>query len=298
MRVNYEEKTFEIFFNMEISNKLSACFPLGQALEGFLGADFVAMSSSVSLSKIITGDPFLLYYCKGATLEEIIDIKKTFLTTKSIHKLNSIYMGLINKLPPMKSNLLFQYKKPEYMLTANALEWDAWNQPYYRYDLYDGDTFQHSTLVELSEKLVNIAKVVYASPAISSINELIDSYNNKNLLNETNFTDVSNLKGHGRNTYIKSGYNSIACSEYTKVESIPVDKLNKNYNSKKFNNNCDYIIYFSSTLEESMKNTYLYEAYKSLNQNNYEYHNFKLLYAMSKINNCLLILGLRWLLLF
>ena len=132
MRVNYEEKTFEMFFNMEISSKINTYFPIGQRLEGYLAVDFFCLFNNVVLSKSITGYPFWLNYYKGVNLEEISQICKDFQPAKEIPDLDNIYARLINKLPAMKSNVFFQYKKPEYMKTGNASEWREWGRKYYQ----------------------------------------------------------------------------------------------------------------------------------------------------------------------
>lgn len=39
MKVNFEEKTYESYFNIELSNRSDIFFPPGQSLEGLLGFD-------------------------------------------------------------------------------------------------------------------------------------------------------------------------------------------------------------------------------------------------------------------
>ena len=49
MRSNYEEKTFESYFNIELDRKSSCFFPLGQVQEGVLGFDASAYTNSRKL---------------------------------------------------------------------------------------------------------------------------------------------------------------------------------------------------------------------------------------------------------
>lgn len=51
-----------------------------------------------------------------------------------------------------------------------------------------------------------------ASPALENVNDLVDAKQRKCLEN-TNFRPATELTGHHRNTYIKAGTYSIACSE-------------------------------------------------------------------------------------
>ena len=49
MRAQYEEKTFESYFNSELSSRKIFYFPPGQVQEGSMGADTVAFTKSRSL---------------------------------------------------------------------------------------------------------------------------------------------------------------------------------------------------------------------------------------------------------
>src|SRR5258705_611300 len=124
MTANFEEKSYEQFFNSELDSKTSVYFPLGQVQEGFLGFDVNAMSRNRRLWRLL-GHPFWFFPdFPGVQLREIADEMERFLR---VH---------INELPRMKTNLLFQYKRPEYIKSALGTEWKHWKNPYYRYDIY------------------------------------------------------------------------------------------------------------------------------------------------------------------
>ena len=58
MRVNYEEKTFESYFNNELDSRTSVYFPFGQVQEGSIGADSAAFSKNRRLWWRL-GHPFI-----------------------------------------------------------------------------------------------------------------------------------------------------------------------------------------------------------------------------------------------
>ena len=103
MKATFEEKTFESYFNSELDRKSDIYFPPGQVLEGKVGFDSSSYSKSRWLWRKI-GHPFLVSpRFKGADLKEIADEVEDLLEFE------------IDNLPRMKANILFQYKRPEFI---------------------------------------------------------------------------------------------------------------------------------------------------------------------------------------
>lgn len=103
MKVNYEEKVFESYFNSELRDCTKMVFSPGQRLEGLIGFDFMANIPSFYLDEYFG----INQNASGITKEE--------LELKLGDKLDSI--------PHLTANIFLQYKKPSYLTNSNASEW-------------------------------------------------------------------------------------------------------------------------------------------------------------------------------
>lgn len=209
MSPKYEEKTYESYFNSELDRRSSVHFPFGQVQEGGIGADAAGFSRSYWLWQKL-GYPFLpsLRY-RGVSLLDLAKEMEFILTRQ------------IKGIPAIKVNLLFQYKRPSWMVSKSATEWPHWRQKYFRYDI---DSNQQKLLAQIDSKFGKDVLVLYAAPAIIDVNELVEMQQQDRIIEATNFTLATKLKGHHRNTYISAGTHSIACSEPQRIECF--DLLN------------------------------------------------------------------------
>lgn len=198
MRPRFEEKTFESYFNTELDRRADVYFPFGQVQEGGIGADASFFSRSRSLWRRLGHPYFFRLPFDGITLREMADEMEHVLGIE------------IDHIPDMKANLLFQYKRPERIISKLGAEWPHWNQSYFRYDIYKE---QQALLSHLAAKFGNRALILYASPAINDVNDLVDVKRKRRLIEHTNFRPAADLDSHHRNTYIRAGMHSIACSE-------------------------------------------------------------------------------------
>lgn len=203
MRIHYEEKTFEGYFNAELSRRGVFFFPPGQVQEGSLGADSVVMSRSRWLWRRL-GHPYLFSVpFKGASYRRMAEEMEIYLQRE------------ITDVPNISGNIFFQYKRSEYMVLKSAGEWVNWKQPYYRYDIYQE---QHELLEHLHQKFGSDVLIVYAAPAVQDVNELVDLHNTQKIIASTNFRPAHELSGHHRNTFIEPGGHSWACSDPARLE--------------------------------------------------------------------------------
>ena len=213
MTPKFEEKTFENFFNSELDRRSSVYFPFGQVQEGGIGADSSAMSKSQKIWRIL-GYPRHIYH--GVFLEELAAEMEDFLGTE------------IDHIPRMKVNLLFQYKRPERIASHRGREWLHWNEPYFRYDIYQQ---QQVRLAHIARKFGDRALVLYAAPAIADVNELVEAKKRIGLIESTNFRPAIDLANHRRNTFTKAGIFSFACSQPERLERYDLleelDKLDR-----------------------------------------------------------------------
>lgn len=212
MRAQYEEKTFESYFNSELSSRKIFYFPPGQVQEGSMGADTVAFTKSRSLWRRLGYPYWFNLPFQGAPYREMAEEMERHLSRE------------IADVPDIKGNIFFQYKRSEYMMKASAEEWKHWNKPYFRYEIYPE---QQALLEHLHSKFSKRVLILYAAPAIQDVSELVDLHVRQQLISRTNFRPAYELAGHKRNTFVNPGAHSWACSEPVRLDPFSFeDTLN------------------------------------------------------------------------
>ncbi|WEJ86185.1 hypothetical protein [Kluyvera intermedia] len=283
MLAKYEEKTYESYFNSELDKRSSIYFPFGQVQEGGIGADSAAMSQDIWLWKRFgcRSQPWLRF--SGIDLMVVAEI------------MNDLIEGEIKNIPSIKTNLLFQYKRPELITTAKGKEWSYWNQKYYRYPIYKE---QQILLEKLDKRFGSKALILYASPAIYDINDLVEAKINGSIIEATNFCKVGKLKGHHRNTYIKSGNRSFACSE---PEVLPHFDLLVNLaqlDDQMDDMNTTAVLNFTSELRRTVEeDPYIGESFRALLMpyQEKELERFQFLYEYIAMGIFRDLTGIQWL---
>ncbi len=285
MRARFEEKTYENYFNSELARQTDVYFPLGQVQEGSLGFDSSAFTSNRRLWRIL-GHPIWLYPSfTGLDLREIADEMEHYLNVT------------LDNIPNIKTNLLFQYKKPSIITSPIGKEWKFWNEPYYRYDIYKD---QQDLLMHIDHEFGTRIFIVYASPALHNINDLITAHLNRQIIDVSNFRKASDLENHHRNTYLKSGTFSIACSEFEKIDNFDLITAinsvnNDNYNKDESNQNA--VIDFSNKIISILsKNKFYSMAFERLNEQHVKIEDYKLFYSHLVMGNFRQITGAQWIL--
>ncbi|HBB7016443.1 TPA: hypothetical protein JTK17_004296 [Escherichia coli] len=286
MDARYEEKTFESYFNNELDRKTSIYFPLGQVQEGVLGLDSVAHSRGWFLWRKL-GYPFWLSpQFSGVELREIA------------HEMEH-YLGRgVKNIPTMKVNLLFQYKRPQYITMSSGSEWHLWNQKYFRYDLY---TQQHTLLSHIETKFGNDAVVLYAAPSVVDVGDLVNLKRAGSIIDHTNFRRARELDGHHRNTYIKAGTYSQACSEPEMIENFNLIEMIEAMEPRQSEDNVNLIINFSRQINSAMKDVegigYLKTAFENRMDEfrDYGLQQFVLFYSMLTMAIFREVTGCQWL---
>lgn len=285
MDARYEEKTFESYFNNELDQKASIYFPFGQVQEGIVGLDSVAHSKNWWLWRKL-GFPFWLWpQFSGVKLQDIAKEMEHYLD-KEVHH-----------IPPMKVNLLFQYKRPQFITMALEAEWSLWNQKYFRYDLCPK---QHTLLSHIETTFGQDAIVLYAAPAVEDISELVRLKKKSAIIDNTNFRRASELDGHHRNTYIKAGIYSQACSEPQQINNFRLLELIEGFESPAQRENAQFLVEFAkhitTTLKEIQGIHYLRTAFEDrLSEfQDLELGHFRLLFAMLTMSAFREITGIQW----
>ncbi len=278
MKVHFEEKTYESYFNNELDSRSSVYFPPGQVLEGLLGFDASANSKNRGLWRHV-GHPYWFYpHFSGVNLRDIAQ------------ELEEDFERINQNTPSIKTNLLFQYKRPSYITTANGKEWSHWNKEYYRYQIY---AEQHKLLSKIDAAFGNKALVLYASPAINNLDDLVKFKLQKKIIESSNFTKASALNNHSKNTYINSGTFSIACSEPEQLESINlIDQLESSNVVHELNNK-EFLINTKNIITESMAHS---RPFQRLMNQYEELQEYSIIYTFLTMKAFRETTGVQWLL--
>lgn len=251
MKVNFEEKTYESYFNIELSNRSDTFFPPGQRLEGLLGFDSCVLTRDKQLWN-------LFMFMSNSANNRGIDLHKI------AEEMENFESSWLKKIPKIKVNVLFQYKKPEYISSARGKEWHLWGEPYYRYEIYQK---QQELLMRINQKLESKVLILYVSPALYDIRELLEAYKAKRIIDFSNFQKVSALYGHHCNTYIKAGNYSIANSQPKKIDNIALLKELEQIEDRNTGSNIEFIINFCTQISNIMsEDKYYSELFNKLNQ--------------------------------
>ncbi|MHC9059213.1 hypothetical protein [Pantoea sp. y20] len=285
MDARFEEKTFESYFNNELNRKTSIYFPLGQVQEGVLGLDSVAHSRNWLLWRKL-GYPFWLSpQFSGVDLTAIA------------HEMERYLGREVKNIPTMKVNLLFQYKRPQYITMSTGSEWHLWNQKYFRYELY---AQQHALLSHIEAKFGNDAVVLYAAPSVIDVAELVNLKRAGSIIDNTNFRRARELDGHHKNTYIKAGRYSQACSEPERIENFDLIEMIEAMKPRESEDNFKLIVNFSKQINSAMKDVegigYLKTAFENrMNEfRYYELQRFELFYSMLTMTVFREVTGCQW----
>ncbi|KAB2915016.1 MAG: hypothetical protein F9K23_12905 [Bacteroidetes bacterium] len=276
MIAQFEEKMYESYFNTELAALSDVYFPIGQAMEGLLGFDSAALSSN----------PILWHH---------FNILNPYsgISSREFERILNIELDSLHQI---QANILFQYKRPEYIKKRNGKEWRHWNTPYYRYDIYKE---QHDTLVKIHNELGNSVLVLYASPAIHLWDDLIDKHRNNQIIEFSNFQKCNQLNGHYKNTYLSAGNHSIACSDPREIEKInlknELEAMRRNQNEFDVSNR-DFIIESSKKIIEiAYQHPYLGKILKNVIEYDSErFINYPLINSFFMMTVLRRIFGIQW----
>lgn len=199
-QAEFEEKTYESYFCIELANVFENIFLPGHRAEAYLGFDaaFFVPWHDIPWLHI----PFW-------------QIRKRIEYGYSLHDLNHILEEQCTRLPKAKFNLYIQFKRPELIVGYRGAEWSFWNEPYYRYQI---KVRQQNILSALDANSGCRAAVIYASPAYIESDTLYRYHEQNRIISESNIVPVNRLQNHARYTYIESGNSGIACTEAEEIE--------------------------------------------------------------------------------
>ena len=164
----------------------------------------------------------------------------------------------IRNIPKVKANLLFQYKRAEFIKSHRAAEWHLWGKSYFRYDIY-GE--QQELLAHIADKFGVEVLVLYAAPAVVTMDDLLSAKLGRNIIESTNFRPAVDLIGHHRNTYVDPGSFSIACSEPERFAPFSLLRELRNLDGFSFENPARFFIEFAQGVREVLVSDTLFGDY-------------------------------------
>lgn len=285
MIVDYVEKAYESYFNKELANRSKVFYPLGQVQEGVLGFDSSAFSKDRKLWRKLNYQYLFFLHFRGVELTDIATEMENYLNIE------------IRNISTIKVNLLFQYKRPEYIISAHGKEWIYWRQPYFRYNIYKK---QQDLLMHIHTTFSSKVLVLYASPTIKGLDELVDTYLRNRIIECSNFKKAVELNEHNRNSFIQAGTYSIALSESEKIENFDLLSILKTLsdkgNTKENQKNKDIVVDFCNKIKYLVyKCPYLSKSFKKLNENISRIEKYELVYNFLVMENFRQLTGIQWL---
>lgn len=185
MKADFSEKTYEVAFAGELHPYMIATHENAEKLLGYDAFGKIPLSHPIwrMLNRFPAG----------------IKLTKSHWGTDPSRqpKTNKMYVdnGKV-------SNLILQYKAPEYLTTKSALQWDHWKEPYYRFEI---DKAQQAVLETLARNLKRDAVVRYASACFHTKDEFDTFHDTCQIVKKSGFTAPTALVGHSYWTYIEPG---------------------------------------------------------------------------------------------
>jgi hypothetical protein len=181
----FEEKEYEMAFNIELAGRRGAVFSSGQVLEKIVGYDAAANPTGANPVWDVLNVPrprgvrLVQPHWDPGPLPDPAD------------------------LPQRPVSLMLQYKRPDFIHGATAKQWHLWHAPYYRFAAEP--RHQHNALARLERNLGAHAVVRYAAPAFWRRADLEDRHIRRGVIAESGFVSPVRLGGHVVWTYQRPG---------------------------------------------------------------------------------------------
>jgi hypothetical protein len=187
-RAQFHERQFELAANIELISGRGTFFAPPPTAEQRLGIDCALTPGDARIWKLL-GLPAPTGTAIGAS---------TFQAWPS-----SFPPGAS---PPFLASLFVQYKRPDYLTTRRAAEWQHHGSPYYRIHL---TPHQHQRLIDLSQTVGSDGVVLYVAPSFWRYDELWLKQGAGQIMEASMLKSASQLaSGHHRWTWTPGGRGS------------------------------------------------------------------------------------------
>jgi hypothetical protein len=217
MKCEFEEKQFESALNQHLAGNHQLVYATGQVLENTLGFDAALMTHHRGFWGLFPD--FRPWYARlfgFGLFPEGLELQREWWQRLGQE---------IEHFPKLKFNVFIQHKRPSYRTGRTTIEWENWQQPYYKYKL---TRHQQQALAQLSMRMGTAGIVVYASPAFYKAIDLWDSARGNSLVEKTSFVEAHRLNNHTSYSYIRGGSDGVGHSAPEKINGpLFTDHLNR-----------------------------------------------------------------------
>lgn len=206
MKAEFEEKTYEMLMNIELTRGRQFILAPGQVAEGVLSFDAAFLFSPNH---------------RLARLLNVAPLNPLGVELRHIYGDWSKFEGLINRIyGGIRANTFIQYKRPVYTTSynpRNRLRWERWKKPHYHFRVNDD---QRDRLQRVEEKAGGGSLVTYAAPAIHELEVLLEASYKSQMVNRSVFCRPSAVGDHGTVTYEMAGTQITGFSEPGVIEPL------------------------------------------------------------------------------
>jgi len=240
MKCEFEEKQFESALNSSLASNHHLIYAVGQYLENTVGFDAALVTHNRRFWRLFPHvSPWYArafgFYPEGVELQ------------------NDWWQSLsqqVDYFPPLKFNVFIQHKRPFFRNGTATVEWQHWQEAYYKYQL---TTHQQQALAQLSGRIAAAGVVVYASPAFYKYSDLWNAIRDNSLLDQTNFCEAHRLNNHSSYSYISGGNVGIGHSTPERIEGVHFSEHIKRLKSLKRESkgNKEIIIHWGEIVQQS-----------------------------------------------
>jgi hypothetical protein len=204
----FEEKTYEFYFNIELGKRTKTPYAPGQVAEAYLGFDAAY---------------FLSHWYVLFRFRHILETPWWKpMRGVGLDKINRIANKMLCRSPKMRLNFFIQYKRPEWKEGEGKEYWSHWGQSYFIYPI---NARQQSVLSALHIDASGRAAVIYASPAFHTAADLFSFAERGSIIENSNLAAAQKLNGHTKYTYVKKGTEGKGHSEPEDIISPSIDTI-------------------------------------------------------------------------
>lgn len=208
----FEEKQYETAANIELALQHAAVFAAGQVLESVVGYD---AATAPPQNAPIWG-------LMGTNAPKGLQLTPNLWQPPRVPP-------KAPDLPSSYVSLILQYKRPRYLQSTLAAQYNYWQGAYYRFLI---DQNQQDILAQLESSLSGRAILRYACPAFWKYDDLQIHQQNKSILSQSTFVSASNLVSHTAWTYRSPGTVGYPNPRYKEVSTDNFSTLWKSLETK------------------------------------------------------------------
>ncbi len=198
----FEEKQYEIPANIELGIQHAAVFAAGQVLEAIVGYDVASLQPAHAP----------IWQLLGVNVPTGLQLVPNLWQRAAAQPKPA-------DLPANYVSLVLQYKRPQFLSRATALQWPHWQQAFFRFAVLP---HQQDILASIQNSTLGRATVRYSCPSFWRYAELQAHQWNRAVLENSTFVSPRRLINHHVWTYTTPGTSGYA---NPRPEDVPTEKF-------------------------------------------------------------------------